>query len=285
MIGECESLAARKNNLNLCNVVMALFAGVFMIVACASWSSNVETVQRLPFMVVTGSYDLTMSGVKSEVSQCTYVGLQGACITNCGKATTAIPEDSPARDCRDKDATVKGTLYQANLVVYSEFVEKNKCKNLPSDASADVKKSCALYDTCQYGGNVTMAFAVIGCIGAILSMVIFAWRMHGDGTMAKVASIVFSTATFICCVVAFGGFQNCARDFYNNSKNVIEIMVNSKIASNEKYGVAPGVGGVMAVTSFVLFIYVMLMSIFIPSTGPTEPEHAAVETGVVDTKV
>ena len=37
MIGECESLAARKNNLNLCNVVMALFAGVFMIVACASW--------------------------------------------------------------------------------------------------------------------------------------------------------------------------------------------------------------------------------------------------------
>lgn len=285
MIGECESLAARKNNLNLCNVVMALFAGVFMIVACASWSSNVETVQRLPFMVVAASFDTTVSGAKTEVSKCAYVGLQGACETDCGKATTTIPEDSPARDCRDKDATVKDIAYPANLVVYSEFVEKNKCKNLPSDATAIVKKSCALYDTCQYGGNVTMAFAVIGCIGAILSMVIFAWRMHGDGTMAKVASIVFSTATFICCVVAFGGFQNCARDFYNNAKNDIEILVNNKLASNEKFGVAPGVGGVMAVTSFVLFIYVMLMSIFIPSTGPTEPEHAAVETGVVDTKV
>ena len=119
-----------------------------------------------------------------------------------------------------------------------------------------------------------MAFAVIGCIGALFSMVIFAWRMNGDGFCPKVSSIIFSTATFICCVVAFAAFQPCAKNAFDFVYNTATANLNTVMNEYAKKGIsltwnlnvtaAPGVGGIMAVCSFVFFIYVMIMALMIP---------------------
>jgi hypothetical protein len=124
-----------------------------------------------------------------------------------------------------------------------------------------------------------MAFAVIGAIGAIFSMVIFAWRMNGDGMCAKLISVALSAATFIACTTAFGGFQSCVQNQYDaiNAANTLMTAFAPTAYKNVEVGAAPGVGGIMAVTSFVFFIYVMLMSLFIPAAN-AETEHASVDT-------
>ena len=113
-----------------------------------------------------------------------------------------------------------------------------------------------------------MAFAVIGCIGALFAMVIFAWRMNGDGVCPKLLSVIFSAGTFVSCTTAFGAFQPCAKIAYNTLVASGVVTSLSPGVSNVVVGVAPGIGGAMAVTSFVFFIYVMLMSIFIPASAP-----------------
>ena len=132
-----------------------------------------------------------------------------------------------------------------------------------------------------------MAFAVIGCIGALFSMVIFAWRMNDDGFCPKVTSIIFSTATFICCVVAFAAFQPCANATYNLLLNNWTADLNQQVKDLAQDGISltwtlnatavPGVGGIMAVCSFVFFIYVMIMALLIPGNVD---ESATSETGL-----
>jgi len=252
------------------------------------FSKNVKTVQKLSFMVVASGYDATAEtngvSITVPVKRCLYVGLQGLCTAQCGKATALLPTDSPLRDCTDKAVTTgtgeSAETTAASLVVYKDYIEANKCDNLPADAGVLTKLTCTNYQTCQTGGNVVMAFAVIGAIGAILSMAIFAWRMNGDGMCAKLISVAFSTATFIACTTAFGGFQSCATDQYNFTKTAYELEAAiSTTIKNVEVGVAPGVGGIMAVTSFVFFIYVMLMSLFIPAAN-AEAEHEAVDSKV-----
>merc|ERR1712072_659840 len=144
--------------------------------------------------------------------------------------------------------------YSSSLQLYKNFCVANPGTD---------KSMCDLYSKCQNGGNTTMAFAVIGCITALLSIVSFAWRMNSDGICPKVTAFMLAGVTFIACTTAFGAFQPCAQVFYDNAKAAAAAM-NTK----PELSVRPGVGGDMAVASFVFFIYVLLMSVFVPSAEP-----------------
>jgi hypothetical protein len=257
---------------------MSLLAGIFMIVACASFSSNVETVQKLAFMVVSTHYEgKSSAGVTGKVSKCDYIGLQAFCSAMCGTnvipnpagtGTVDVPKTNPLYSCKTAGGTdASGAAVDSN-VVYKTVYDLAQCGNdaIPKNAATTI--TCNELSTCITGGNVTMAFAVIGCIGALFAMVIFAWRMNGDAVCPKLISIIFSTGTFISCTTAFGAFQPCAKLAYDNAQVTAATTALSLGASNVVVGVAPGVGGAMAVTSFVFFIYVMLMSIFVPAAAP-----------------
>jgi len=236
-------------------------------------------------VTATGFDEKTTTGTTS-IKTCAYVGLQAACSALCGPVTTALPKDSLSRMCRDvvtpeKQADGSVISLPINTISYKDQVALLQCDNPPSPAwAASYLVTCTLLTTCQTAGNVVMAFAVLGCIGALLSMAVFAWRMNGDGMCAKLTSVVFSTATFICCTTAFGAFQNCAKLTYDLAVSTLTdaIKANPTMFSNPVQGVAPGVGGIMAITSFVFFIYVMLMSIFIPGAAPAAAGGAGLDS-------
>lgn len=152
-----------------------------------------------------------------------------------------------------------------SVLLYKTQIEIKKCS---TTTDPETKTDCTMYKQCQNGGNVTIAFAVIGCVAALFSMVAFAWRMNSDGVCPKLISVGLAIGTFIACTVAYAGFQPCATSLYNaqNAANSLSKKVNPKL--DVDLSVRPGVGGAMAITSFVFFIYVMFMSVFIPSAGP-----------------
>lgn len=274
MIGECASLAPRKNGLNLFNLVMSLLAGIFMIVSCASYSANTETIQKLSFMVLTTT--TTQTGQPKKVT-CKYIALQGYCETLCddaqkfdstGKNIVNLPTDDPLRNCATGQVTgLKNgkPVYAPTVVLYKTAIETNKCS---TTTDAATKTMCTMYKQCQNGGNVTIAFAAIGCVAALFSMVAFAWRMNSDGVCPKLISVGLAIGTFIACTVAYAGFQPCATTIYNDDLAANDALKKLSKDINTDMSPRPGVGGAMAVTSFVFFIYVMFMSIFIPSAGP-----------------
>lgn len=229
-----------------------------MIVACASYSANVKTVQNLSFMVVKTTISVS-EPISYKSVQCSYIALQGLCTASCGsdqmvKNGKAIdtPSDDNSRKCETAGVNVAG-VQTSSLMLY-----KNYCKAFPTNTQS----TCDLASKCQDGGNTTMAFAVIGCITALLSIVSFAWRMNADGICPKVTAFMLSGVTFIACTTAFGAFQSCAKGFYDEYEKY------AKNNSNVKNNYYPGIGGDMAVASFVFFIYVWLMSVFVPSHEP-----------------
>jgi hypothetical protein len=250
-------------------------------------------------MVLASGADVTNSnGGVYKTKSCTYVGLQAFCTAKCGDnteikagtttTTVDVPKDSPSRTC-----ATANTVYDANgvattsssLYVYSDLLKTLQCDDDKVAKEPTIVVACADLATCINGGNVTMAFAVIGAIGALFSMVIFAWRMNGDGMCAKLMSMVFSIGTFVSCVVAFSAFQPCASLYYYNkitevAASTASAKANGVDITNVVVGVAPGVGGIMAVTSFAFFIYVMFMALFIPGANP-----AAATAGLDKSKV
>lgn len=248
-----------------------------MIVACASFSSNVTTVQKIAFMVVASTSDVKNgAGTVEKQCRCSFVGLQGQCSAYCGTntkfnaagtGTTDVPNTDPAYSCETASVSQTGKR-TSSVVVYKTQYDLGKCGDTSVKQTAEGATECAKLSTCITGGNVTMAFAVIGCIGALFAMVIFAWRMNGDGVCAKLMSVIFSSGTFIACTTAFAAFQPCATMWHEISQTAATAAALNPAISNIKVGVAPGIGGAMAVTSFVFFIYVMLMSIFIPGSAP-----------------
>jgi hypothetical protein len=282
MIGECQSLAPRKNSLNLFNLIMSLLAGIFMIVACASYSANVKTIQNLSFMVLKQTGTVTYNGKKGTQEYCTYIALQGICQVLCGDSMlpdgTTLPKDDPLRDCATGEIDTTATaatgkkVYLSTVKLYKPTIEALKCSTTTNPL---VKVNCTELEQCQNGGNVTIGFAILGCIAALFSMVAFAWRMNSDGVCPKLISVALAISTFVACVVAFAAFQPCATSYYNTSLAAATLANAS--GQNVELSVRPGVGGAMAVTSFVFFIYVMLMSIFIPSAGPAGADNAGLD--------
>jgi hypothetical protein len=257
MIGECDSLAPRKKTLNFVNLLLSVVAGILMIVACASYSANVKTIQSLSFMVLKSTYNVKTPSLSYTTVTCEYIALQGTCRATCsGSAQTLVngkvadvPSDDKSRDC----ATAANGKSSVSL-----YKENPACKTVTSANQA----ICDLYGKCRDGGNTTMVFAVIGCITALFSVVAFAWRMNSDGVCPKVTAFLLSGVTFIACTTAFGAFQPCAKGFYDQAS------VIAKSYPDISLSVYPGIGGDMAVASFVFFIYVWLMSIFVPSAEP-----------------
>jgi hypothetical protein len=313
MLGECESLAPRKKTLNFISLFLSLLAGIFMIVACASYSAKWQTIQKLSFMTMTADLYLNdpATGKKYDYILCTYVGLQGACSAACGKSqtvyqnniytgkVTALPDDAPTRNCNSSVPIVNFvqnkvviTGYKSNIQIYKDVQKQdnlNQCKGSPDSALAPgepkggvtINQKCATMAACQSGGNTTMAFAILGCIAALLAMVAFAWRMNSDGVCPKVTAFILAGVAFICCTTAFGAFQPCARKFYDAEKQALEALIATQKYewkdASETFSVRPGVGGAMAVTSFVFFIYVWLMSIFVPNAEPAGTTNSGLD--------
>lgn len=301
MIGECDSLAPRKKTLNFVSLFLSMLAGIFMIVACASYSANWKTIQKLSFATTTIGFqivDPAKAGVTYNYYECGYIGLQGSCAAACGASQTMLvnnqysgkvndlPMDSPRRECptggsptfANDGTTITG--YASTVQIYKTVQESaslNYCKGSPKDqlvpqqdpGGVTINEKCDVMKTCQDSGNFTMAFAVIGCITALLSVVAFAWRMNSDGLGPKVIAFILAGVTFVVCTTAFGGFQPCARKWYDAEKKGIAATAkanNMKII--EEFAIRPGVGGALAATAFVFFIYVWMMSLFVPSAEP-----------------
>jgi hypothetical protein len=286
MIGECASLAPRKNSLNLFNVVMSLLAGIFMIVACASYSANIKTVQNLSFMVQKTVTNGKSGNDDYKTVSCQYVSLQGICTAYCADSQTIdpktskvidMPSDDKLRDCAtgSYEVTVKDNApvvtYSSTLILYKDFVEKKE-NDCAKTIDVGMKLMCVTFEQCQTGGNTTVAFAIIGCIAALFSMVAFAWRMNSDGVCPKLISIGLATGTFIACTVAFAAFQPCMSSINANAEATYALAKIANPKLDQVISFRPGVGGAMAVTSFVFFIYVMFMSVFVPSAGPAGSE-------------
>jgi len=259
MIGEVESFAARKGALNACNVFIALIAAILMIVACASYKSNTQTIQAMPFFILSSSLAADPTGLLP--SACQYIGLLGFCGAVCG-STALIAANDPSRTCTDATTNTYALLYANPLTCNSG--------TYPTGATADFITGCDVAGKCVSGGKVTIAFAVISVIAALFTMVMFAWRMTSDGACQKLLALACAIGTFVCCVIAFAGFQPCGTGLYNIAKT------NDAIGLL-KLGVSPGLGGIMAVLSFVFFIYVMLMAIMIPSKAPTAAGNSGLD--------
>jgi len=250
-------------------------ASLFILLSACSM--NPKTVQELAFMVTSSSYDSkNPAGAAVTTTTCNYIGLQAYCGASCGKVTDTLPKDDLTRNCYDSIIKVSGTVDGTKVTNVDTYINTFSYKALsalyfcedPTKMNPLSVVQCAIYTTCQSAGNVTLAFAILGCIGALLAMAVFAWRMNGDGMCAKITSVIFSTATFICCTTAFGAFQKCASLSYDYTKASLITSAATNSYTNPVVGVAPGVGGIMAVTSFCFFIYVMLMSLFIPGANP-----------------
>jgi len=191
---------------------------------------------------------------------------------------TTLPKDDPLRECAtgQMDTTASAAtgkkVYVSTVQLYKPAIEALKCSTTTDPL---VKANCTQLEQCHYGGNITVGFAALGCVTALFSMVAFAWRMNSDGVCPKLISVALAISTFVACVVAFAAFQPCATSYYNTS--LASATLASANGLNVELSVRPGVGGAMAVTSFVFFIYVMLMSIFIPSAGPAGAGNAGLD--------
>jgi len=134
-------------------------------------------------------YSAPAPGTGSTYSLCWYLGLQAGCVTLCPDNTVAppaSPDTTLLQACQPVEA------YSTLLVLCGAPVTEGG----EQQPSADL---CESMSTCSTSGQVTLAFAVISVLFAVLAAASIGLRLwHHNKFLAKKYSLVYSGLAFVC---------------------------------------------------------------------------------------
>ena len=172
------------------SLLLCATAACMMSAVCTGWSTNSQSVQHQAFMVT--EYSAPAPGTDSTYGLCWYLGLQAGCVTPCPDNTVAppaSPDTTLLQACQPVEAySTLLALCGAQVTVGGE------------QPSADL---CESMSTCNTSGQVTLAFAVISVLFAVLAAACIGLRLwHHNKFLAKKYSLICSGLAFVCTCVS-----------------------------------------------------------------------------------
>jgi hypothetical protein len=229
---------------------LSIFVVAVMAVACFSFGYNVKMIQNVPFLLETMSFD----GAGMNNQACYYLGLRAMCFAACGTVTQYNPDNSPYRECQ-----------QGSSISYADEVAV--CDSSDLQTQEDVY--CAAAYACNSGGQVAFAFIIIASISAAVTLYFCKNRMTADTRKDKIGSLVASLITFASSLIAYLSMHNCYKNFYDAT-----VAYQATVYTNLVVTMAPGVGGIMTIISFIMFAYVSLQNLHMPSETASDVDLA-----------
>jgi len=240
---------ARQILLHKANITLSIFATLFMMSACASYTTVYANIRNVPWFIYKIVDKMVM---KARV----YIGLRG-------KVTAYF----------DDYENEMSTMSEEKLwsVIYEEY----KCDTEAAHKQAAMSHTCMQAQNCNTAGQVVVAFIIIAWMCAIVSGAASYLRIGSDGYMKKLIALICSCAAFVSSIIAFAGFGSCLQWF--------NILSDRKLLRFDYY--FPGAGGILSILSFLMFFAVFVINWIIPTSVAKKEEENSKESGLASQDV
>jgi len=155
----------------------------------------------------------------------------------------------------------------------------NLCPILPADSDTALEAqekldTCSTLQQCETGGEVTFAFALIGCMAAIMASAACYYRLMDTadadaqvGVWAKKWAAWLSGFALVSAAISYSAMQWCAHGFDVILRNAYSSVPAGALVPQMELSISPGPGGVLAILSFVALLVVWLLNVKLPTSG------------------